>query len=231
MLQTPPHIASRFDAALAAAGVDEHHQPHFRRWLRFYLDFCHKYGKDPANAVSLDAFEEKLKGKGQAPWMRRQACEAVALFLSLRGEGVARRPAVATQVPSEFVNGAGPPPVVPGPDFAARSNAQARAKTPLMAPGVPSATGQAGPRRHEAAMGVRTVQPRPGSAPQSACAARVDQPGQRIPQEAVKRLALFAHRVGTDLTRRVRLRRRSRIRMRCRRRARSAENAHRGLPR
>ncbi|WP_200278898.1 tyrosine-type recombinase/integrase [Rhabdochromatium marinum] len=150
MLQTPPHIASRFDAALSAAGVDQHHQPHFRRWLRFYLDFCHKYGKDPANAVSLDAFEEKLKCKGQAPWMRRQAGEAVALFWSLREEGAARDPAVATPVPSGFVNGSGPAPVGPGPNSGVRSSAQARAAAPSIAPSVPSAAGQASLRRQVA---------------------------------------------------------------------------------
>jgi integron integrase len=178
MLQTPPHIAKRFDAAMSAAGVDQHHQPHLRRWLRFYLDFCHKYGKDPANAVSLDAFEEKLKSKGQAPWMRRQAGEAVGLFWSLRGEGAAGRPAVPAKVSSAFEDGSGPPPVGPGPDSGVRSSAQPRAATRFIAQGVPSAASQASPRRHEAPMGVRTDQPLPAPAPRSGSVARADQPGQ-----------------------------------------------------
>lgn len=178
MLQTPPDIANRFDAAMLAAGVDQHHQPHFRRWLRFYLDFCHKYGMDPANAVSLSAFEEKLRSKGRAPWMRLQAGEAVTLFWSLRTEGVGYRPAVASQVSSWFIEDSGPSPVGPSPDSDARKRAQARASTPLMTPGVPSAASQANPERHEAAIGARTDQSRRGPAPHSASVARADQSGQ-----------------------------------------------------
>lgn len=59
MLQTPPEVAARFDAAMLAAGVAEHHRPHFCRWLRFYLDFCDKYRGEPTDAASLRAFEEK----------------------------------------------------------------------------------------------------------------------------------------------------------------------------
>lgn len=73
MPQTPTDIAARFDAAMSASGVAEHHQSHFRRCLRFYLDSRRKYGLDSADAASSNAFEEKLRGKGQEPWKREQA--------------------------------------------------------------------------------------------------------------------------------------------------------------
>jgi len=83
MLQTPPEIATRFDAAMVTAEIDDHHQPHFRRWLRLYLDFCHKYGHEAADQVSFSAFAEKLQSKGQAPWQRQQAHCAVSIYWSL----------------------------------------------------------------------------------------------------------------------------------------------------
>jgi hypothetical protein len=43
MLQTPREIAARFDRALESARIAEYVRPHYRRWLRFYLDFCAKY--------------------------------------------------------------------------------------------------------------------------------------------------------------------------------------------
>ncbi|NEX16540.1 MAG: hypothetical protein C1943_07915 [Halochromatium sp.] len=52
MLDIPPEVATQFDSAMSATGVDEHHRPHFRRWLRFYLDFCDKYRREPADAAS-----------------------------------------------------------------------------------------------------------------------------------------------------------------------------------
>lgn len=96
MLQTPPEVAARFDAAMLATGVAEHHRPHFCRWLRFYLDFCDKYRSEPADAASLRAFEEKLRSKGQAPWQRQQAHQAVVLYWSLRTEGTTQKGAKAT---------------------------------------------------------------------------------------------------------------------------------------
>jgi integron integrase len=83
MLHTPPEIAVRFDAAMVTAEIEGHHQPHFRRWLRFYLDFCHKYGHEAADRASFSAFAQKLQSKGQAPWQRQQAHRAVSIYWSL----------------------------------------------------------------------------------------------------------------------------------------------------
>jgi integron integrase len=80
MLQTPREIAARFDRALEAAGIAEHVRPHYRRWLRFYLDFCAKYQWDPASAAAVTPFCDKLESKGQVDWKRHQAAAAIALY-------------------------------------------------------------------------------------------------------------------------------------------------------
>jgi hypothetical protein len=38
--ETPSALASHFDSSLTTTRIAENHQPYFRRWLRFYLDFC-----------------------------------------------------------------------------------------------------------------------------------------------------------------------------------------------
>jgi hypothetical protein len=76
MLQTPREVASRFDRALASAGIAEHIRPHYRRWLRFYLDFCEKYQWDPKSAAAVKPFCDKLESKGQEDWKRHQASAA-----------------------------------------------------------------------------------------------------------------------------------------------------------
>ncbi len=83
MLSIPPDLLSRYDDALAQDGVPPHQQPHYRRWLRFYLDFCAKYDQPPLERGSVRAFLRKLEEKNQAEWMRKQAVDAVRLYFFL----------------------------------------------------------------------------------------------------------------------------------------------------
>jgi hypothetical protein len=43
MLGIPPDLLYSYDAALAQDEIPEFQRAHYRRWLRFYLDFCAKY--------------------------------------------------------------------------------------------------------------------------------------------------------------------------------------------
>ncbi len=69
MLQIPYDVDTRFEAAISEAAVAEHLRPHFRRWLRFYLDFCAKYDFKPTVGTSFRPFNAKR-------WRRwSQACK------------------------------------------------------------------------------------------------------------------------------------------------------------
>lgn len=81
MLQVPYEIGKRFEAAMQSASIVANVRPHFRRWLRFYLDFCAKYGFDPAIGSSFRQFNTKLQDKGQEEWKRRQLFPAKVLTL------------------------------------------------------------------------------------------------------------------------------------------------------
>jgi len=43
-----------------------------RKWLRYYLDFCRKYGHGYLEEQSLALFAEKLLDKGQCPLLPLQ---------------------------------------------------------------------------------------------------------------------------------------------------------------
>jgi hypothetical protein len=80
MLQIPEDVAERFETALQGARIADALRPHLRKWLRYYLDFCTKYGFDPADEASFPPFSAKLREKGQAEWKRRQAFQAIRLY-------------------------------------------------------------------------------------------------------------------------------------------------------
>src|ERR1041385_6672523 len=70
-----------FDGRLERARVSLSQRPGYRRWVRFYLDFCHKYGHAPRSPESLEPFLAKLTAKNQSPAQRIQASDAVRLML------------------------------------------------------------------------------------------------------------------------------------------------------
>jgi len=73
MLNITPAIARAYQEAAASGLVPVEQRVHYLRWLRYYLDFCHKYDHDPEVANSLLPFEEKLIEKHQEDWKRQQA--------------------------------------------------------------------------------------------------------------------------------------------------------------
>ena len=81
MLKAPPELQIRFERCLEVAGVASHERSEFRKWLRFYLDFCGKYGFPDAERRSLPSFLSKLASKNQSPARREQAGRAVGLYL------------------------------------------------------------------------------------------------------------------------------------------------------
>lgn len=80
MLTIPQNITQLFDTALDLQGVDARHHKHYRKWLRFYLDFCHKYGFEPNQESSFPLFNNKLREKRQSDSLRQQAFQAVSLY-------------------------------------------------------------------------------------------------------------------------------------------------------
>ncbi len=80
MLAVPPELARRYEARLAQQNVMAGQRPHYHKWLRYYLDFCHKYSFAPLARQSLPAFQAKLRAKHQPEALCQQAGHAVSLY-------------------------------------------------------------------------------------------------------------------------------------------------------
>jgi hypothetical protein len=83
MLQVPRDLQDRYEEALGAASIGPELRTDYRKWLRFYLDFCGKYDHPATSASSVPLFMAKLAEKNQSEARWRQASEAVGLYLGL----------------------------------------------------------------------------------------------------------------------------------------------------
>ncbi|MCP5426164.1 MAG: integron integrase [Gammaproteobacteria bacterium] len=80
MLPVPLKLLDRYETQLTQQCIEHAQRAHYHKWLRFYLDFCHKYGFAPDDSRSLPLFLEKLRSKRQPDWMCQQAREAISLY-------------------------------------------------------------------------------------------------------------------------------------------------------
>jgi integron integrase len=102
MLAIPPELVRRFETRLMQQNVMAGQRPHYHKWLRYYLDFCHKYGFAPVDRQSLPAFQEKLRAKQQPEPLCQQAGHAISLYWQMVSPSVAapRSPQGTTAPPS-----------------------------------------------------------------------------------------------------------------------------------
>ncbi len=57
MIQVPPTVLASFEACLAPKNLSENRCGHYKKWLRFYLDFCSKYHRDANKSDSIVEFQ------------------------------------------------------------------------------------------------------------------------------------------------------------------------------
>jgi len=70
----------RYDELLVKTAVPE--RPRFldKKWLRYYLDSCHKYRFEPSKSENLSGFLNKLKDKKQNKDQQKQAAHAISII-------------------------------------------------------------------------------------------------------------------------------------------------------
>jgi integron integrase len=148
MIQVPGTVLARFEACLAAKNISENFRIHYKKWLRFYLDFCSKYRCDENKTESLADFQQKLREKGQTEMQQKQAAHAVSLYFDLLQVGALARPSVSSpalvlhevevseiKIPLQYTarpeQQAGAVPLVPKPPNAACKQSQYPQGLPL----------------------------------------------------------------------------------------------------
>jgi hypothetical protein len=68
MQPIPPHILAQFNNALHQQAVTESAHGHYRKWLRYFLDFRRKYPPPEDTSEQLRLFIAKLRAKKQTRW-------------------------------------------------------------------------------------------------------------------------------------------------------------------
>ena len=84
MLKIEPSLLKKYNLILQSNLIPAKEHSYYVKWLRYYLDFCHKYGFRNSDSDSLPRFIEKLKSKKQNISQQQQALNAVSLFYSLQ---------------------------------------------------------------------------------------------------------------------------------------------------
>src|ERR1019366_1426197 len=92
MQPVPLEVWANFERRLDAMRVPPPQRPDYRKWVRFYFDFCHKYGHSTGAPASRGPFLATLASKNQSVAQRNQASAAVGLLLQLAPEPGATRP-------------------------------------------------------------------------------------------------------------------------------------------
>jgi integron integrase len=110
MLPIPPGLQAQFEEHLKKRSIPEGLRGVYRKWLRYYLDFCQKYHFPPANGESLPRFIEKLQEKKQTTEQQQQAANSIKLYYATllakdpsKPESLIQPP--GQQGPSAFHNG------------------------------------------------------------------------------------------------------------------------------
>ncbi len=80
MLTIPSALLTQFEAYLRNKAIPNSLQGAYKKWLRYYLDFCQKYHFPPVNEQSLPHFIRKLQEKKQTKEQQEQAAIAIALY-------------------------------------------------------------------------------------------------------------------------------------------------------
>lgn len=78
----PEHIEKQFNAILIKKKL-WNKAYFYKKWLRYYLDFCQKYHHAAFDTESLPLFIKKLQEKQQSEAYQRQAYQAILLYYPL----------------------------------------------------------------------------------------------------------------------------------------------------
>lgn len=83
MLPLAADLVKSYDALLQQREIPVAHHPYYKKWLRYFLDFCAKYPSGQGNADQIQLFLEKLRSRNQTSFQCRQAAHAASLYFEL----------------------------------------------------------------------------------------------------------------------------------------------------
>ena len=83
MITIPDDILAQYEAVLKKRAIAASRHSEYRKWLRYYLNFCAKYSPPDSKSERVRLFVEKLRGKQQTLEQQQQAAHAVSLYFEI----------------------------------------------------------------------------------------------------------------------------------------------------
>ena len=83
MIPISAPLVSQYTTFIGHSGVPPSTHHYYVKWLRYYLDFCHKYDLQHSEKQSLADFVKKLKEKKQTEKQRKQARHAISFYYEM----------------------------------------------------------------------------------------------------------------------------------------------------
>ncbi|MDD2735942.1 MAG: integron integrase [Desulfuromonadaceae bacterium] len=83
MITIPNEVFTKYLAYLTKTGVPASSLAEYKKWLRYYLDFCDKYPVPEAKSERVRLFSAKLQEKKQSLPLRQRAANAVSLYFQM----------------------------------------------------------------------------------------------------------------------------------------------------
>jgi len=86
MLLIPDDILAQYIAVLNKRAIAVSRREDYKKWLRYYLDFCAKHPVPDSKSERVRLFVEKLREKKQTVDQQKQAAHAVSLYFETRNK-------------------------------------------------------------------------------------------------------------------------------------------------
>ena len=91
MLRIPEIIFTEYIAHLETKSIPRTRNSEYKKWLRYFLDFCDKYPVPSGKADRVRLFCDKLKEKRQTEAQRERAAHAVSLYFEMLNNRIGYR--------------------------------------------------------------------------------------------------------------------------------------------
>jgi hypothetical protein len=83
VITIPEGVFTKYFAYLNKTGVPTSSCSEYKKWLRYYLDFCDKYPVPESTSERVRLFTNKLLDKKQSLAQRQRAANAVSLYFQM----------------------------------------------------------------------------------------------------------------------------------------------------
>lgn len=88
MFAIPNAVMNQYDAVLRTREIPLSQYADYKKWLRFFYDFCAKYPVPDSKAEQVRLFSEKLRAKKQTEAQCEMAAHAVSLYFELQTQEI-----------------------------------------------------------------------------------------------------------------------------------------------